>query len=231
MRILRTTLLTAAALSAGDLSGKWTGTAQVGNENGEAYLELNQQGNAITGKAGPAEDKTAPIQNASFDGKKLAFTITVPSEGRVLQFDLRLAADDRLEGSVAGENSNGEKFTGTISVTRAAAQVDVSGAWTGPLELAAENGESFKSEALCTFRQAGAGVTGSCGNADEDGQASVRNWKLAGSRLAFDLENGDGRVFKITGTLSGDKIVGEIEGATPDGSKVKGKLSLSRRAS
>ncbi len=231
MRILTTLLFTAATLSAGDLTGKWTGTAQVGDENGGAYLELKQQGNAITGKAGPAEDKTAPIQNASFDGKKLAFTITVPSEGRVLQFDLRLTAEDRLEGVVAGEKSSGEKFTGTISVKRATAQVDVSGAWTGAVDFAVESGETQKMDVLCTFKQTGTEVTGSCRNPDEDGEAPVKSWKLAGTLLVFEVENGDGRIFKITGAQTGDKIVGEIEGATPDGSKVKGKLSLSRRSS
>ncbi len=111
----------AASLAAADLTGKWSGTVDLkgpdGSESGGAWLELKQQGDEITGKAGPSEEELHPISDAKFDGKRLTFQVTGP-QGQVFKLALDLIADDKLEGAIEGQTDSGDKITGKISLKK-----------------------------------------------------------------------------------------------------------------
>ncbi len=110
----------AASLAAADLTGRWTGTVEFKGADGEAggaCLELKQQGDEITGKAGPNEEDLHPISNAKFDGKRLTFQVTGP-QGQVFKLALELVADDKLEGTIDGQNEAGDKMTGKLAVKK-----------------------------------------------------------------------------------------------------------------
>ncbi len=117
-RVFLLTTLLAAGLAAADLTGKWNGTVEFkgpdGSQTGGAFMELKQQGNEVTGQAGPNEGDLVPISNVKFDGKRLAFEVVGP-EGRVFKLALEIAGEGKLEGTVNGETDSGDKVTGKIT--------------------------------------------------------------------------------------------------------------------
>src|SRR5262250_74240 len=104
-RILCCLLMTAAGLFA-DVSGKWSGSFDVTGPDGQvksdtAFLSLKQDGNALTGTAGPNEDHQMAIRAGKVDGDKITFEVAF-EEGGVLKFELALE-EDHIKGNVQGE--------------------------------------------------------------------------------------------------------------------------------
>jgi hypothetical protein len=118
MRKLFPLILTfAAALAAGDLSGTWNGEVNIGDDIGSAFMELKQDGEAITGKAGESAADSEVIKNAKLEGKRLSFEVS--HHGRVFKLAMDLVTDDKLEGTIDGESESGEKISGKISFKKA----------------------------------------------------------------------------------------------------------------
>jgi len=92
---------------------------------------------------------------------------------------------------------------------------DVSGKYTGTIP----NGDPV----FLILKQDGAKLTGS-GGPTEDQQFPMRNGKVEGDKLTFEIVAGDeGQVFKLNLTAKGDTIEGE--GTGPNGDTVALKLT------
>ena len=70
MRTMVVALLAPCLLLAADVTGKWTGTARFrdaddASRSTPAVLNLKQDGQKVTGTAGPAEDQQRPIDRKS----------------------------------------------------------------------------------------------------------------------------------------------------------------------
>jgi hypothetical protein len=121
-RLLLPLLFFAAALAAGDLSGKWNGSLEMktpdGDHTGTAFLELKQTGAEITGRAGPNEEEALAIRNVKLEGKRLTFEIRHEERGRLFKLALDLVDDDKLEGTIDGESDAGEKVSGKINLKK-----------------------------------------------------------------------------------------------------------------
>ena len=124
MRILLCLLMLAAlagvALADVDVTGKWSGSFNATNPNGEtkestALLVLKQSGSEITGTVGPNEDERFAIQKGKIDGDKI--TLEVDDKGRTMTFNLVLAAD-RITGE-AQMSRDGLSMKAKIDVSRA----------------------------------------------------------------------------------------------------------------
>ena len=124
MRTLLCFLVLAAlaglALADVDVTGKWSGSFNATNPDGEtkestAVLVLKQSGTDITGTAGPTEDEQFAIQKGKIEGDKV--TLEVDHDGHTMKFDLVLAAD-RLTGE-AKVSRDGQDLRAKIDVTRA----------------------------------------------------------------------------------------------------------------
>jgi hypothetical protein len=124
MRLLACFLLLAAfALSAVadvNVTGKWSGSFNITNSNGEtkddtAFLVLKQNGQSVTGTAGPNEGEQYDIKTGKIDGDKLA--LEVEHEGAVIKFSL-VITEDRIKGD-AEMSREGETAKAKIDVTRA----------------------------------------------------------------------------------------------------------------
>jgi hypothetical protein len=103
-----------------DVTGKWSGSFNVTGADGEAksdsaFLNLKQDGNKITGTAGPNEDHQMEIKTGKIDGSKIALEVVL-EDGNVLTFDLALV-EDHIKGTAKGE-MDGEKKTAKVDVTR-----------------------------------------------------------------------------------------------------------------
>jgi len=103
------------ALSATDLTGKWSGTVDL-KQDGEVQtipviMVVKQDGDKITGTAGP-EDEQHPIQNGKVDGNKLTMEV---DSGEALYY-LELDVDgDKITGKVK-QGADGEAMK--IALTR-----------------------------------------------------------------------------------------------------------------
>jgi hypothetical protein len=102
-------LLAAWTLSASDLTGKWSGTVDM-KQDGEAQtipviMIVKQDGNKLTGTAGPEEDQHA-IRKGLVDGD----TITMEVDSGEDIFYLELKVDgDQITGAVK-QGTDGEKM-------------------------------------------------------------------------------------------------------------------------
>ena len=124
MRTLQLFVVVAAlagiAIADTNVTGKWSGSFNVMDENGgtkesTAVLILKQSGSDITGTVGPDEGEQHAITKGKIDGDKITLE---SADGNVsIKLDLALAGD-RITGNVnaVGEGRN---IKGKIDVTRA----------------------------------------------------------------------------------------------------------------
>jgi hypothetical protein len=112
-------LLFGLTLNAGDITGKWAGGGELTLTNGEtrsttAYLEIRQNGQEVTGNAGPGPEQLLPISKAKIDGDKLTFeVIQSTNSGDVLYTFEFTVSGGKMEGTVKSE-----RFTGKLSLKR-----------------------------------------------------------------------------------------------------------------
>ena len=111
------TLLFAVSLTAVDATGTWTGTLTPEGGDGRslpAQLVLKQDGDKLTGTAGPDSGEQRPIQNGKAENGTLSFELE--SEGSVMKFALKQDGD-AITGDIVRER-DGKTQTAKISVKR-----------------------------------------------------------------------------------------------------------------
>jgi hypothetical protein len=102
-------ILSAASLVAADVTGKWRGSLEFTNDNGEsrkgsAFLDLKQEGSAVTGTAGPNETESHQLRNGKFENNKLTFTVA--ADEAMMKAELTLEGDE-LKGQVTRDGGGG----------------------------------------------------------------------------------------------------------------------------
>lgn len=88
-------LVVAAALTAAaaDVTGKWTGSFTPENGGDQsALLVLKQNGTAITGTAGPDEDRQWPIRVGKVEGNKVTVEVQADN-GAIYRCEMTLDGD------------------------------------------------------------------------------------------------------------------------------------------
>jgi hypothetical protein len=109
-------MLSVAALLAADATGTWTGSlTRDGGETGPAHLVLKQDGQKITGTAGPGPEEQHGIQNGKSEAGKITFE--VPGENGTMKFVLKHEGDE-IKGDVSMDRGDGEVRRGQLAVTR-----------------------------------------------------------------------------------------------------------------
>lgn len=113
-KLLCSLLFSALALGAAELTGKWSGSFDITNSDGEskadtAYMSLSQSGGEVTGTAGPNAEKQWAIQKGKLDGQKLTFEVRT-EDGGLLVFDLTFDGSS-IQGDVKGTGSGGEHMS------------------------------------------------------------------------------------------------------------------------
>jgi len=121
-KLICSLLLSALALGAAELTGKWSGSFDITNSNGEtkadtAYMDLKEQGGAVTGTAGPNTDKQWSIRKGKLDGQMLTFELPT-DDGALMVFDLTFDGE-AIQGACAGTGGNGEKMSARLHLKRA----------------------------------------------------------------------------------------------------------------
>ncbi len=106
-----------------------------------------------------------------------------------------------------------------------AADIDVTGKWSGSFNVTAANGETKETTAVLMLKQDGAAITGTAGP-DENEQHPIRKGKIEGDKITFELDN-DGRIINFDLVLATGRITGEANGSR-DGQAMKAKIDVGR---
>jgi|SRR5690242_3104578 len=116
LRCLPALAVVTLPLAAGDLNGRWTGTATTSDRSENVLVILRVWGAYVEGSLGPNEDRRFPIENGRFEGNKLTFQLTGPHEA-VFHFDLTL--DDNTLRGPCTRTLDGHTENGSIELKRA----------------------------------------------------------------------------------------------------------------
>jgi hypothetical protein len=102
---------------ASDVAGKWSGTfkASGGDHGIPQVIILKQEGNKLTGSAGPDAEEQYPIENGRIEGDRVRFELT-SGEWR-FSYDLRRAGEDEMKGDLELTSVNGRR-TAVVSLSR-----------------------------------------------------------------------------------------------------------------
>src|SRR5262249_55410345 len=105
---------------------------------------------------------------------------------------------------------------------------DVTGKWSGTIELK-KDGETKSESAFLILKQEGTALNGSAG-AREDHQFPMRNGKVEGDKLTFEVPQGEygERVMHFSLTATEDSIEGEVSGPDKNGKPDSARLALKR---
>jgi hypothetical protein len=108
---------------------------------------------------------------------------------------------------------------------------DVSGKWTGNVVVDDPAGGSvIDTQVRAELRQNADTITGAIGRQEDQEGESIRNAKLDGKRLTFEVSSTETNgLVKFVLTLEGDRLDGEMSGSM-DGTPITGKVHLRRRA-
>jgi len=116
MKHLLLIALAAAALQATDATGTWSGTLTPSDstEPRPAHLVLKQDGDKLTGTAGPDAGNQRPIQNGKVEEGNLSFE--VPTGDTAMKFKLKQNGDE-ISGDITRER-DGRAETARLVVKR-----------------------------------------------------------------------------------------------------------------
>jgi hypothetical protein len=117
-------LLTGLTLSAGELTGKWSGKFDITTEEGElkndsAVMNLKLDGGKVSGTAGPNEDQQWAIRNGKLEAGKLTFEVVPEGDNDkgLLIFDLAFDGDT-IRGTASGHDGE-HKLSAKVDLKRA----------------------------------------------------------------------------------------------------------------
>ena len=103
---------------------------------------------------------------------------------------------------------------------------NISGKWSGSLEIHKPDGEIDQTTAMLILNQSGDTITGTVGPNEED-QMAIKDSKVVGSEIQLNAEMRNGTPIAFHLHLEGGHLKGDLASDSPDG-KVTGKLDLAR---
>jgi hypothetical protein len=107
--------------------------------------------------------------------------------------------------------------------------MDISGKWSGDLEIKMPDGNVVTQPAWAEFHQKGDEISGSAGGGDSDESSPLEKGLFDGKKLAFQFTGPDGRVYKASLVLTADhRFEGTLDFTLPDGSPVAAKMTLTQ---
>lgn len=107
---------------------------------------------------------------------------------------------------------------------------DVSGKWTGTVDVVdPANGDKVSTRVKAEFTQKSDAVTGKIGRAQDERLEQIRDGKLAGKTLTFDVlpEEATAPMKFTLKIVSDDRLEGDLNG-TIDVGKIAGKVVLTK---
>lgn len=109
----------ALALSASDVSGKWSGTIDIEDSGSTIPIQVEfvQKSDVVSGKVGrTGSGEEGTIRNGKVDGTKLSFEVVSAETSSAFKWTLTLV-NDQLEGEMKGSVEEGE-IVGKVKLSR-----------------------------------------------------------------------------------------------------------------
>ena len=104
---------------------------------------------------------------------------------------------------------------------------DISGKWSGSMDMKAPDGSAQSMPVTAEFKQDGKTVTGTAGR-EGDEQLALEKGMIDGEKFTFEVTAPDG-VFAINLTLMSDtQLQGDVTHTDQDGNKATAKLTLAK---
>ena len=107
---------------------------------------------------------------------------------------------------------------------------DISGKWSGDIEVSdPSSGDNKNTPVKVVFDQKDGTVSGQIGRSEDEQSEAIRNGKLEGNKLTFDVqppEATSAMKFQLV-LVANDRIEGEMKGAVDVGN-VSGKVTLQK---
>jgi hypothetical protein len=104
---------------------------------------------------------------------------------------------------------------------------ELTGKWSGSFDITFPNGESKADTAYLDLKELDGAVTGTAGPNSEK-QWSLRNGKLDGQKLTFEVSTDDGLQLAFELTFEGEVVQGTCNATSNSGEKVLAKVHLKR---
>lgn len=115
------------------------------------------------------------------------------------------------------------------AVAVAGCVADISGQWTGSIEMKLPDGNIVNQPAWAEFHQKGRDISGTAGGGDSEESLPILKGILDGKTVAFQFTGLDGRVYKASlGLASEHCLDGTLDFTLPDGSSMTARLVLKR---
>jgi hypothetical protein len=108
----------------------------------------------------------------------------------------------------------------------AVASGGLTGKWSGSFDISTSDGESHADSAYLILKESKGVVEGTAGP-NIDKQWDIRNGKLDGNKLTFEVPADDGLI-KFDLIFDGESIKGTASGERPDGKKMTAKVDVKR---
>ena len=104
---------------------------------------------------------------------------------------------------------------------------DITGKWSGSMDMKAPDGSAQSMPVTAEFKQDGKTVTGTAGR-EGDEQLALEKGMVDGEKFTFEVTAPDG-VFAINLTLMSDtQLQGDVTHTDQDGNKATAKLTLAK---
>jgi hypothetical protein len=114
-----------------------------------------------------------------------------------------------------------------ISLALPLAAADISGKWSGTIEIADTGNGPIQTTVRAEFEQKSGAVSGKMGRPGDD-ESPIRNGKVEGEAVSFEVSSPETtRPVRFTLRLVGDRLEGEMKGEIDEG-EIVGKVTLSR---
>jgi hypothetical protein len=119
-------------------------------------------------------------------------------------------------------------FLLAVALVLSAADVNVTGKWSGSVNVAQPDGTNQEGTTFAILKQDGGTITGTAGP-DEATQWTIEKGAIAGNKVTLQVRDSDGTTtYKCDLVLEGDHLKGPVTIVTGDGQTVAAKLDLSR---
>jgi hypothetical protein len=195
-----------AAPSAGSIAGTWKLAVETPNGARERTLVLKQEGDRLTGTLTGPMDQASPLQEVSFKGRELRFSVSFDRDGQTIKRSYVATIDgDTLKGSVEG-GPQSRSFTGK----RESAPVGTA-AIAGTWKLTVKTPDRTYLPTLVLTEQAG--TYGGKLQPETGSEGTLKDVAVKGNQLAFSVDlTIDGNVIHLgfTGSVEGDKLQGSF---------------------
>jgi hypothetical protein len=107
-----------------------------------------------------------------------------------------------------------------------AADVDVTGKWSGSFDASGPDGQSKASTALLDLTQKGTAISGTIGP-NEDERFTITKGTLDGEKITLDVDDGNGHQIHIALVLAGDHLKGDAH-MSAEGQTRTAKIDVTR---